>query len=203
MTKSEWIELIRERLLGVITAQDKRFHRNVIEQYITLYRDQIIYELSSKGLINTDGYCKEFIVSVSSDGIGFYSIIPCKLSSMSETQDAIREISGTGTNLQYVPLSADDTRILSNTDAGDVMTKTCYSLIQNTNGLIVRFYKLLPSVTSVVMRIVASFDSYSDDEQVRIPVEPEKLIEAIIKMAIGTPPSDLKNNNSDIKDGHK
>ena len=134
MTKSEWIELIRERLLGVITAQDKRFHRNVIEQYITLYRDQIIYELSSKGLINTDGYCKEFIVSVSSDGIGFYSIIPCKLSSMSETQDAIREISGTGTNLQYVPLSADDTRILSNTDAGDVMTKTCYSLIQNSNG---------------------------------------------------------------------
>ena len=49
MTKSEWIELIRERLLGVITAQDKRFHRNVIEQYITLYRDQIIYELSSNG----------------------------------------------------------------------------------------------------------------------------------------------------------
>jgi|ERR1035441_4119392 hypothetical protein len=197
MTHDQWIEFIKDRLEGIPTLKEKRFKRGTIEQYISLARDQIISKYNQQGAISLDAYCKEFTVDILSDTIGFYSITPCNICSLTDIQDAIREI-GNGDELQFVPMSADLVRVLSNTDAGDVSTITSYSLIQNSiYGLIVRYYKMMASPPStVIMRIVASFDSYGNEEQVRIPCEPEKLVEIIVNIAQGTPKVDMINNNN-------
>jgi hypothetical protein len=199
MTHDQWIDLVIDRLEGIPTQGERRFHPVVIEQFITIVRDQIMCELDMKGLFNPDGYTKEFSpVSILHDTISDYSIIPCKLVPLSDIQDSIREISGTGNQMKYVPLKSEDVKILSDTDAGDVSDMITYTLVQNSNGLLVRYGTNQTLPVNVVMRIVASFDSYGATEQVRIPAQPEKFIEMVVNFAQGTPKVDLKNNNSDI-----
>lgn len=203
MTKKERIELVQSRLTGIYTDEDlDRFDERIIEKNISNIYNQIIIELHSKNLIALDSFSKVYTdVDVLGTSGSYYSIIPEKLVPLTNFQDGIVEIYG---GQIFVPISINQKNIISGLEVSQIITAITYSLgIKSTGDHIVEYNNMVTAnhVSTVNMRLVIPFESYDDNDEVRIPGgQDEKLMEIIINLLANTPKKDLKNNNSDIKD---
>jgi hypothetical protein len=217
MNKSQIIEAIQTRLgNGVLTSEvKKKFHENLIEKYtVPIYNDLLFNSFLSDN-ISLDGYTKRFWkVSVSKDADTnvYYSILPCKLASLPNAQDSVRQIYSN--TLTFQPVSFDDLQTKSTLLVNSISTAIGYTLclrdqsnaisetILDNENYIVEYDGMTTAnaISEVSMRIVPAFDGFGDNDEVRLPIfKGVNLIDRVVQFFLTTPPKDLKFNNSDIK----
>jgi hypothetical protein len=204
------ISLVRDRLSGVTTPDDRKWHEETIRQYLSRAYNQLLCELSASGFRNLSLFAKLYgsdnSISVIQDNNTkiYYSVLPVDISPLPNMMSGILNISPVeGQNVGFYPMERSDIPTYTNTLFSRVSGEIGYTVgVDNSGRITVDYFNMNGdnAISHVKMYLIRPFEDYDDDEQIHIPAgQDEKMIESVVNFAIGTPVKDLKNSGSEIK----
>jgi hypothetical protein len=212
MTKLQFIELVRRRLTGLIGAdQLNKFAPQIIEKHICNVYDNILFEISNKGTQTIDSYSKVFKavpVEHDIDRNLYYSVLPAMIAPLSYVADGVVHISTPqNKGFEFVPVKDEQISLIYDLEVSLVDDVIPYTVVINDDGILIVEYSginTIDTITDVTMKLVISFESYNDDDQVRIPNgQAENIIKEVLNVMTGTPKVVPKNDNTDMNYGRQ
>lgn len=196
MRKQAIRELVRSRLLSV--DKTAKYHDEVLDSWITMGFNQLLGQLFRKNLGNFDLYTKRFngvpVLQDANTDI-YYCDYPADICQTIDVAEGVRAINTPkGIGMEFAPMSGDSMGILPECDVNLVTDVIGYRVFTDR----VEFIWMPDDIDTVRMELVVPFYEYEDDEDIKIPGGSDvQLLEIILQLINGTPPKDLKNDNSD------
>ena len=195
MTKKELIEQIEEVKNRIPTLRDKDIHPKVFEQIISRVFNQLICDLSAKGVKNFQLLTRLFVnVAVQQDsntGL-YYSILPCDISHLPDIRTGIRNVAPMTDNYtEFHPIDRNRISGRFNQTVSQVSKEIFYVSGRDNTGKLTADYIGMNSnneVSTVKMYLLIPFEAYNEDDQVHLPGGQDAiLIENVMKIIQNTP----------------
>jgi hypothetical protein len=212
MTKLQFIELVRRRLTGLIGVdQLSKFAPQIVEKHIGNVYDNVLFEISNKGTQTIDSYSKVFKavpVLYDSDRNLYYSELPAMIAPLSYVADGVVHVSTPqNKGFEFVPIKDEQISLIYDLEVSLVDDVIPYTVVINDDSKLIIEYSgtnSIDSISDVTMKLVISFESYNDNDQVRIPNgQAENIIKEVINILTGTPKVVPKNDNTDMNYGRQ
>ena len=196
MIKSAIRELVRSRLHAI--DKTAKYHDEVLDAWITMGFNQLLGQLFRKNLGNFDLYTKRYngvpVLEDANTGI-FYCEYPATIVQTIDVAEGVRRINTPrGRGIEFAPMSGDSMQVLPELDVNYVTDVVGFRVFTDR----VEFIWLPDDIDTVRMELVVPYSEYDDLEDVKIPGGSDlQLLEIVLNLVLGTPPRDLKNDNSD------
>ena len=194
MTKAEIRSMVRNRLMRI--DQTAKFHDKVLDSWIERVANQVMHDAFNKNLTNYDFYTRQYEgVTVVKTGDIPYSTLPASVVQLPDRAEGVRKIQTTaGSGLEFVPVAMEDQELYLALEVGIIDTTIGYDVKQER----VYYFGDMSLIDEVDMWLVIPFTAYADTDEFVIPSGKDgQFFDQIVKLAMGTPPVDLINDNSD------
>jgi len=200
MKKQDLIEQIIDVKNRIPTLRDKDIDPVVFEQIISRVFNQLICDLSAKGVNNFQLLTKLFIgddktgVDVQQDtntGM-YYSLLPADISHLPDIRTGVRNVAPmTDNSVEFHPISRNRIIGRSNQTVNQISKEIFYTPGQDSDGNLTVDYIGMNSnnnVAKVKMYLLIPFEAYGEDDQVHLPGGQDMiLIENVMKIIQNTP----------------
>jgi len=188
MTKEQLVELVRRRLPNPV-------HEQVIEKYIELAYGQLLDMIFDKDPSSIEQYVKLYysIPVIAISGQEAYSLLPVKITSLSEPGSGVRSVYTSTMSPQFAPITRASMGVLHGLEVMEMDPIVSYV----AESSLIRYIDMPAEISSVNMGLVRSFSAIGDSEDIILPASAdEQLIEIVINLLQGQPQEKKSNDNT-------
>lgn len=184
-----------EQLGEIIQKRVPVVHIATIKKYIDLAYGELIYSLFRSVPANLDLYAKPYIAEVERNPVTevYYSALPVAPVQFPGSANGVRHIYQTrGSDITFAAQEQGAYEIFDTLDVAAFDNTVGYTL-----GIGVVSYDRNPGTTEVRMMIVPNPSSLAPHEEFYLPSGASaKLVDLVINLINGTPPENLRNDNT-------
>ena len=195
MTKKDLIEQLTDVKNRIPTLRDKDIHPKVFEQIISRVFNQLVCDLSTKGIKNFQLLTRLFVnVAVQQDSNTdlYYSTLPIDISHLPDIRTGVRNVAPmTDNSVEFHPIDRNRITGRFNQTTSQISKEIFYVSGQDYAGNLTVDYIGMNSnneVSTVKMYLILPFEAYGEDDQVHLPGGQDAiLIENVMKIIQNTP----------------